>query len=205
MVHFQGHLGAADGQHLVDDAIADDLAHHRFAHVAEGFLDVAHLEQVLVGIDDPVLHHPLDHRGVQVAGEHVRFVLVGFGGVLALHAGLHGAEAELLLQLALDGNLQNPLDAEGNLEVQSRVGAAHVLAEAQDEPGLFGIDREEAGESQHQDQQTADDQPQLAPVELGQLDLRDLRSLLASVLLVIAHWNPLASGRTTGSATCPVK
>ena len=50
-----GDLLAADGQHLGDAAVADDGAHHGLVHVAERLVDVAHLEQELVRIGDPVL------------------------------------------------------------------------------------------------------------------------------------------------------
>ncbi len=64
-----------DRQDLVDGPITHDLAHYRFTEVAEGLLDLSHPEEVLVRIDDPVLHHPLDHDGVEITGQHVGLVL----------------------------------------------------------------------------------------------------------------------------------
>ena len=42
----------------------------------QGVGHVAHPEEVLLRIDDAVLHHPLHHGGVEVAGEHVRLALL---------------------------------------------------------------------------------------------------------------------------------
>ncbi len=53
--------------------IADDAAHHRLGEVAEGLADVAHPEEILVGVPDAVLHDPLDLGDVQhvdVLGRH---------------------------------------------------------------------------------------------------------------------------------------
>ena len=120
---------------------------------------LADLEEVLVGIHDPVLHHPLHVGRVQVAGEHVRLGLEALAGVLAADVGLHGAEAELLLELALHRHLQHPLDAEGQAEVQAGIGAAHVLAEAQHHGDLLRLHLVEAGDhrpdGQEQDQEVA--------------------------------------------------
>ena len=73
---------AADGEHLVDAVVADDLAHRRLGHVAERLVHVAHVEEVLLGILDPVLHDPLDDGDVEVAGEHhaTRRAVSGDGG-----------------------------------------------------------------------------------------------------------------------------
>ena len=82
-------LLAADGQDLVDAVVAHHLAHGGLGHVAERLGHVAHVEQVLARVLDPVLDDPLDHRDVQVAGEHQRLAqrLRRVGGELGARGG----------------------------------------------------------------------------------------------------------------------
>ena len=66
---------AADGNHLVHGAIADDFPHHGFGNIAQGFTRLPHLEQEFNGIRDAVLHHPFHQCGIQVTGYHLGFPL----------------------------------------------------------------------------------------------------------------------------------
>ena len=102
-----------DREQLGHAVIADHGAHRRLGHQPERLVDVAQLEEILVGVGDLVLDDPLDGRDVQIAGQHQRL-----GGGLfvlaegAVDVGANGAEAELLLELALDRDLLHLLDAE---------------------------------------------------------------------------------------------
>jgi len=71
----------------------------------------------------------------------------------AAHPGLKRAEPELLLELSLSRDLEDAVDTERNLEVQTGVRGLDELAEAHHHPDLLGFHGVERREGQHQQQQ----------------------------------------------------
>ena len=142
-----------DGDHLIDGAIPDDFAHDGFGNVAEGFARFPDLEKELDGIRDAVLNHPFHQCGVQVTRHHLRFPL-SIAGTLIRIAGTLGREPEFLLQLPFDGNDCRGIDAQRQLEMQSRGNLLEILAETLDDGdritrhSVIGRPRTEAGEDE---------------------------------------------------------
>ena len=125
---------AAHGQNLVDAVVTHHFAHDGLRHVPEGVGDAAEVEQVFVGILDAVLDDPLDHRDIEVAGEHERFLLRLLGSPeLRLSAGPDRFEAELHLELPFVRHAGEALYAKGEPEMRPRIRGSGVLAEALDD------------------------------------------------------------------------
>jgi hypothetical protein len=149
---------APDGQNLAHAVVAHDLAHAALRHVPQGIAHGSHVENVLVGVGDAVLNDPFHVGDVQVTREHARLAIGHLGRifVLGLDGGPMGAEAELLLQLALDRHAEDLLD-EGKLEVRSRLGGTGIGSETRDQAHFLGLDLIVADPRQEQHQQQADD------------------------------------------------
>ena len=136
-----GHLHALLGQHVAAQAVAHDAPHHGLADVADRRRRVAHAVEPGVGVADPVLHDPLDVDHLEVAGQHQRLALLGAGLLVAgARVAARGAEPELLLEHAAGGHEGDPVDPEGQLEVQPRVADRHHGAEALHHRHAFGLD-----------------------------------------------------------------
>ena len=71
--------------------------------------------------------------------------------------GILGAETEFLLEYALGGHKLHPVDAEGQLEVQSRIGNADHAAEALDNGPLLRLYRIKGAERGPGDSRNAND------------------------------------------------
>src|SRR5690606_31678083 len=130
--------------------------------VAQGAGGFPELVEELDRILDAVLHHPLHLDHVEIAGEHKGFRLQIFGrvGAGATLASAAGTEAELLLEHPFGGNALDLVHAEGELEVQSRVGDVDHRAEALDHGALLGLDGVEARErrpAEDENQQDGDE------------------------------------------------
>ena len=122
---------AADSDHLVDGAVADNFAHHGFGHIAEGFAWLADFEKEFGGIGDAVLNDPFHQCGVQVARHHLCFPLfVARARTLVRIGCARGGEPEFLLELPFDGDDRRRVNAQRQLEMQSRRNVFEIFAEA---------------------------------------------------------------------------
>ena len=121
-------LLSADGNHLVDGAVADDFPHDGFGNVAEGPSRFADIKKKFDGIRDAVLNHPLNQNGVQVSRHHARFLL-SLGRSLIGIIGARGREPEFLLQLPFDGKDCRLVNTQWQLEMQSRRNVLEILTE----------------------------------------------------------------------------
>ena len=142
--------------YLGDGSVADHFPHDGFVHITEGFLDIADAEQVLVRVRNAVLHDPLDHRDVEVTGEHERLVLELSAGEVRAHTRIDGAETELFLELALHLHRRDDVD-EGDLHAQAGVGDRDELAEALNDADFLGLYLVEGRPGDHQDGNDQDD------------------------------------------------
>ena len=138
------------------DAIADSAPHHRLRQIAQRAGWIPHAVQETNRVADPVLHDPLHLDDVEIARQHQRFarkIVVRKARALKL-SGILGAETEFLLEYALGGHELHPVDAEGQLEVQSRIGNTDHAAEALDDGPLlrlYRIKRAECGPGDNRD------------------------------------------------------
>src|SRR6185295_16299941 len=119
----------ADGNHLVDGAIADDFPHDGFRNIAQGPARFANVEKELCGIRDAILNHPLHQCSVQVTRHHLRFPL-GVARNLIRIVSPWRPEPEFLLQLPFHRNNCGQIDAEWQFEMQSGWNFLEILAEA---------------------------------------------------------------------------
>ena len=133
-----GDLLPAHGEHLGHRAVPHHLAHHRLVHAPERLREAADLEEVPVGIGHPVLHDPLDHGDVQIAGEHDRLVREALLRVPGPGGRLRRAESELFFELALDRHPHDLFD-ERQLDVETRLGRADVPSEAEHDADFLGL------------------------------------------------------------------
>jgi hypothetical protein len=119
---------SADGNHLVHGTVADDFSHYGFGNIAEGFTRFPNLEKEFDGIRDAVLNHPFHQCGVQVTRHHLCFLLfVATTRTLVRIAGAWGREPEFLLQLPFDGNDCRRINAQWQLEMQSRRNVLEIF------------------------------------------------------------------------------
>jgi hypothetical protein len=146
-----------------------------------------------------ILHDPLDHCGVLIAGDHgfFCFLLVAMAGVL-VGIGAAGAEAELefLLAAGLDDGFL--VDAEGQLEAQPRLGGVMVSPEALDHSDAFCwhlINGGEQTEQEDWDERKGTTRPGRKSI-LGKGG-REGGELAA---MVEKRWNGLGEGRAGGVA-----
>src|ERR1700738_3117474 len=119
---------SADGNHLVHGAIADDLLHDGFGKSAEGSPRFSNVEKEFDGIGDTVLNYPFHQYGVQVTRHHLRFSLAVTGNLIRI-SGARSREPEFLLQLPFDGNDGRDINAQRQLEMQSRRNVLEILTE----------------------------------------------------------------------------
>ena len=117
--------------------------HHRLRQIAQRADRVPHSVQETNRVADPVLHDPLHLDDVEIARQHQRFArkIVGREARALKLRGILGAETEFLLEYALGGHELHPVDAEGQLEVQSRIGDSDHAAEALDDGPLLRLHR----------------------------------------------------------------
>ena len=73
---------------------------------------------------------------------------------------VHGAEAELFLEILRDRRLDHLLERPRQVIARARIGLAHDAAEAQHDAALVGRDDEDAAERVHQ-QEDRDDEPRI--------------------------------------------
>ena len=125
---FRFDLLSADGNHLVHGAIADDLPHYGFGNIAEGSPRFPNVEKEFNGIRDAVLNHPFHQCGVQVTRHHLRFPLSVARSLIRI-GGAWSREPEFLLQLPFDGNDCRHINAQRQLEMQSRRNLLEILSE----------------------------------------------------------------------------
>ena len=166
-----GYAGAAGRNDFVHAVVPHDLAHRRFGHVAKAQLRRAHIEQKCARVLDPVLHDPLDDGNVQIAREHQGFVLEAPVDILRPDPGLGGAEAELLLELALDRHLDHGVD-ERDEKVKPRSGVRREAPESEHDAPLIRVDLVDRAESGHRNNETDKDRDRVLRYELGYVDLR---------------------------------
>ena len=136
----ESRLRAASKELRAADA-AYARAEARLVHIAERAIDVADLERVVVGVGHAVLRDPVDDGDVEVAGQHQRLTGEVARVVGRAATGLGRTEPELLFELAFHRNTDLGFD-EWELEVDTRLERALILAEAQDQRDLFRLDRE---------------------------------------------------------------
>ena len=141
----------ADGQHLGDRPVADDLAHDGFVHRAEGGFDVTDFKQELVGIRHAILHDPFNDGDVQIAGQHDGLIGELAFREAAADAGFDGAEAKLHLELALHRHLDYRL-GERQLGAQPRLRGADVAPEPQHDADFLRLHLVERAEQPNQDE-----------------------------------------------------
>ncbi len=151
---FDADFGTADGEYLIHGAVADDFADHTFGEVAQCWARVAELEEILIGVGDAVLQDPLDLGGIEVASDHVAFFFRLGANLVRVGHITRAAEAELELQLAVDGNDGGLIDAVGDFEAKAWILDFRKLAESLDDGDGFwadGIERGENSVDQNQD------------------------------------------------------
>ncbi len=147
---FDGDLVAL-ADDLVDAAVPDHQAHRGLGHVFEQLAHVGDFEKEVVGVFDAILHDPRDDRHVQIAGQHERHVARFRAGLYPgpeIH--LRGGGPELLGLNAFDIDLRDRVDAQGQFEVQPRLGGLDIAAEALHDADLVLVDRVERGEGEQQ-------------------------------------------------------
>ncbi len=129
---------------------------------------LADVEEVPDGVLDLVLDDPLHDGDVEVTREHrrLRRRLRRLGSELRLHVRALGPETQLQLEGALDGDLGDPVHAEGDLHVGARVRRPHVAPEALHDTHFIRFDLEIAGEEKHDE----------ADHERDGAELREVRS-----------------------------
>jgi len=125
---FRFDLLSADRNHLVHCAIADDFPHYGFGNVAEGPPRFPNVEKEFNGIRDAVLNHPFHQCGVQVTRHHLRFLLCVARSLMRI-GGARGREPEFLFQLPFDRNDCRHINAQRQLEKQSRGNVFEILTE----------------------------------------------------------------------------
>ena len=133
-----------------------DLAHRALGHRLHGAFGILDVEEIIADAVrlDPPQHGEIDVDDVLVAGQHQAFFRHVAHGPAAprrivdqRHADRDGGDAQRLRQ-------QHGLDRIRQMIVQARLHGAHMLAEAQHDAELFGLDAEESGQSP--DRQRAD-------------------------------------------------
>ena len=74
------------------------------------------------------MNHPFHQRSIEVTRHHLRFPLCVARNLIRI-CGAWGPEPEFLLQLPFDGNDCRDIDAERQLEMQSRRNVLEILTE----------------------------------------------------------------------------
>ena len=97
------------------------------------------VEEILLGVADLVLHHPLDVRGIQIARHHVALPLLLVRHLVGIRR-VPGAEAEFHLQLPLYREDRDGVDSEGQLEPQAWAAGADEPAEPLHHAHALGAD-----------------------------------------------------------------
>ena len=190
-------------QDLVHGVVPDDAPDDGLVHVAERRFRLAHLEEILVRVLDLVLDDPLDVQDVQVAGEHDRFLLgVGGDGELGVDAGCRRPEAELVLELALDGNARQSLDAEGEFEVEARVGRPDEPPEPQDDAHFVGPDLVKRSVENDDRHDRDDGRPDVLPRNLRDLEFH-LRKILIHTTSCLVEIPPVLGGGNISDVVWP--
>ncbi len=156
--------------------VADRRAHDGFGEVTQSLPRAPDFEEVLVGVDDLVLDDPLDLGDVEVAGEHQRDRVEVRLAVDRALPGHDRAEAELLLELTLDG-LHPDLVDEGDAEMDARTIGPDVLAEPENDGSFLRPDDVDGLPCEDGDNQGEDAQDDPFGRELGHLRHLDLRTL----------------------------
>ena len=78
------------------------------------------------------MNYPFHQYGVQVTRHHLRFSLAVAGSLIRI-GGARGREPEFLLQLPFDGNDGRDINAQRQLEMQSRRNILEILSETLDD------------------------------------------------------------------------
>ena len=167
-------LELAVGDGGVDEVVAYDLAHGRLGGVVHELSRAGHVEEVLHGVLDLVLHRELHVDHVLVARQHGGLLWHGAhaplleGGRLA-----HVAVAYLAAHDLGDLGLVDAFDGHGQGVVGAGAGAAAVLAEGEHHAFLVGVDDVDAG---GKPEQADDGKGNGKPPSAGKPELGDLES-----------------------------
>ena len=134
-----GHLdrGFAHGQRLVDLILADNFPHRGLGRFPDGFFDIRHVEQVVLGLADFVLDDEFHGENVHVSGQHEGFLRDDLRPATGIGA-KPDFDAVELLNLRRDDGFKK-----GDLQMGTRLDGPNHVAEPLDEPFFVRVDLED--------------------------------------------------------------
>ena len=212
LLGLQGDRLAADGDDLVHAVVAHHLAHGRLRHVAEGLGHVAHVEEELARVLDAVLDDPLDHRHVQVAGEHHAPRRASPAWSARTRCAMPARtvrKPNSILSWRCTGTLVTVSTPNGILKCGPGLGGAHVRAEPLHHAHLVGLDLVVAGEQKDEDGDRDHDQPHHSCARLQKRrqvngePAADINRSLTPAALGHAYSSPLRPQKSTPARESP--